>query len=210
MYFSDSSLQKKFSLSNQLCHPNNNLQSTPTSRKRKASEIDEQLEARLKKARVHAARARLSETVEQRMARLIRSRQTLQVDLKFVAFQYDAHYDCSHHPSVVIGKMDELCEYCGARHSVKKMMNNVIEDTISNGKFKGEDFLLPCIPIITTDMPFKFRCLQFPVRLAFIATINKAQGQLLQVYGLNLENPCFSHGQLYVACLCIGKPSDLQ
>lgn len=40
-------------------------------------------------------------------------------------------------------------------------------------------------------------------------TINKAQGQSLQVCGLNLENPCFSHGQLYVACSRVGKPSDL-
>jgi len=41
-------------------------------------------------------------------------------------------------------------------------------------------------------------------------TINKVQGQLLlQVCGMNLENPCFSHGQLYVACLRGGKSSDL-
>ena len=33
-----------------------------------------------------------------------------------------------------------LCN--GTRLSVKKMMNNVIEATILNGKFKGEDFLL--------------------------------------------------------------------
>ena len=99
-----------------------------------------------------------------------------------------------------------LCN--GTRLSVKKMMNNIIEATILNGKFKGEDFLLPCIPMFTTDMPFEFKRLQFPVRLAFAMTINKAQGQSLQVCGLNLENPCFSHGQ-HVACSRVGKPSDL-
>ncbi|GFV93748.1 ATP-dependent DNA helicase [Trichonephila clavipes] len=97
----------------------------------------------------------------------------------------------------------------GTRLSVKKMMNNVIEATILTGKFKGEDFLLPRIPMIPTDIPFEFKRLQFPVRLAFAMTINKAQGQSLQVCGLNLENPCFSHGQLYVACSRVGKPSDL-
>ena len=100
-----------------------------------------------------------------------------------------------------------LCN--GTRLSVKKLMNNVIEATILSGKFKGEDVLLPRIPMIPTDMPFEFKRLQFPVRLAFAMTINKAQGQSLQVCGLNLKNPCFSHGQLYVACSRVGKPSDL-
>ncbi|GFV00106.1 ATP-dependent DNA helicase PIF6 [Trichonephila clavipes] len=89
------------------------------------------------------------------------------------------------------------------------MMNNVIEATILTGKFKGEDVLLPRIPMIPIDMPFEFKRLPFPVRLAFAMTINKAQGQSLQVCRLNLENQCFSHGQLYVACSRIGKPSDL-
>ncbi|GFU96236.1 ATP-dependent DNA helicase [Trichonephila clavipes] len=100
-----------------------------------------------------------------------------------------------------------LCN--GTRLSVKKMRNNVIEATILTGKFKGEDVLLPRIPMIPTDMPFEFKRLQFPVRLAFAMTINKAQGQSLKMCGLNLQNPCFSHGQLYVACSRVGKPSDL-
>ena len=88
-------------------------------------------------------------------------------------------------------------------------MNNIIEATILNGKFKGENVLLPRIPMFPTDMPFQFKRLQFPVRLAFAMTINKAQGQSLQVCGLDLENPCFSHGQLYVATSRVRKPSDL-
>jgi ATP-dependent DNA helicase PIF1 len=56
------------------------------------------------------------------------------------------------------------------------MMNNIIEATILNGKFKREDVLLPRIPMIPTDMPSEFKHLQFPVRLAFAMTINKAQG----------------------------------
>jgi hypothetical protein len=45
-----------------------------------------------------------------------------------------------------------------------------------NVKFKGEDVLLPRIPMILTDISFEFKRLQYPVRLAFAVTINKAQG----------------------------------
>jgi ATP-dependent DNA helicase PIF1 len=98
-----------------------------------------------------------------------------------------------------------LCN--GTRLAVKKLMNNVIEATIIKGKYKGEDVLIPRIPMTPTDLPFDFKGLQFPVRLAFAMTINKSQS--LEVCGINLEFLCFSHGQLYVACSRVGKPSSL-
>lgn len=100
-----------------------------------------------------------------------------------------------------------LCN--GTRLVVKKIMSNIIEATILNGKFKGEHVLLPRIPMIPNNTPFQFKRLQFPIRLAFAMTINKSQGQSLQICGLDLDNPCFSHGQFYVGCSRVGKPSDL-
>jgi len=96
----------------------------------------------------------------------------------------------------------QLCN--GTRISVKKLMN-IIETIILNGKFKGKDILLQRIPMIPTAMLFEFKCLQFAIRLAFSMTINKAQGQSLQVCGLNLKNLCFSHGQLYGGMLTCQK-----
>jgi len=69
-------------------------------------------------------------------------------------------------------------------------MKNVIEAIILNGKFRGENILLPRIPIIPTDVT-----IQFPIRLAFAMTINKSQGQTMSVCGLDLSTSCFSHGQ---------------
>ena len=48
-------------------------------------------------------------------------------------------------------------------------------------------------------MPFTLRHRQFPLRLAYSMTINKAQGQTFEKVGIYLHRPCFSHGQLYVA-----------
>lgn len=101
----------------------------------------------------------------------------------------------------------KLCN--GTRLAVKKLMKNLIGAIILTGKYKGEEVLIPRIPIIPSDMPFNFKRIQFPVRLAFAITINKSQGQSFQVCGLNLEYPCFSHGQLYVGCSRVGKPSSL-
>ncbi|XP_039277051.1 uncharacterized protein LOC120351239 isoform X2 [Nilaparvata lugens] len=101
----------------------------------------------------------------------------------------------------------KLCN--GTRLAVKRLMNNVVEATILTGPFKGEDVLIPRIPTIPTDTPFQFKRLQFPIRLAFAITINKAQGQSLELCGLDLDVDCFSHGQLYVACSRVGKPDSL-
>jgi ATP-dependent DNA helicase PIF1 len=73
-------------------------------------------------------------------------------------------------------------------------MKYVIEAIVLNGKFRGENILLPQIPIIPTDVPKQFKCLQFPMRLAFAMTINKSQGQTMSVCGLDLSTSCFSHG----------------
>jgi ATP-dependent DNA helicase PIF1 len=87
-------------------------------------------------------------------------------------------------------------------------MSNVVEATIATGPVKGEDVLIPSIPMIPTDMPFQFKRVQFPFRLAFAITINKAQCQSFELCGLNLRTVCFSHG-LYVACSRVGKPDNL-
>ncbi|GFT32953.1 ATP-dependent DNA helicase [Trichonephila clavipes] len=88
-------------------------------------------------------------------------------------------------------------------------MGNILEATILIGKFQGELVLLPRIAMIPSDSPIPFKRLQYPIRLAFAMTINKSQGQTMKICGLNLENSCFSHGQLYVACSSVGKPSNL-
>ena len=73
----------------------------------------------------------------------------------------------------------KLCN--GTRLVVKNLKPNVIQATILKGKFKGEDVMIPRIPLIPNDSPIEFKRIQFPLRLAFAMTINKSQGQSLGV-----------------------------
>ncbi|UYV74429.1 hypothetical protein LAZ67_11003528 [Cordylochernes scorpioides] len=47
--------------------------------------------------------------------------------------------------------------------------------------------------------------LSVPIALGF----SMLQGQTLQVVGVHLESPCFSHGQLYVACSRVSSPKNI-
>ena len=66
------------------------------------------------------------------------------------------------------------------------------------------------LPIIPTRYPFQFKRIQFPVKLSFVMTINKSQGQSIKHCGLYLENPCFSHGQFYVGASRVGAQKNLK
>lgn len=67
--------------------------------------------------------------------------------------------------------------------------------------------MIPRISMIPTDTLFDLKRLKFLVWFAFTITTNKSQGQSLIICDINLENSCFLHGQLYVICSLVGKPS---
>ena len=48
------------------------------------------------------------------------------------------------------------------------------------------------------SLPFPMQRLQFPIKLAYCMTINKAQGQSLSRVAIHLVDDVFGHGQLYV------------
>ena len=64
----------------------------------------------------------------------------------------------------------------GSRPIVEASHTHIIEVTKLTGSHDGEHVLIPRITLVSTDLPFSFKRLQFPDRLAFAITINKAQG----------------------------------
>lgn len=112
-------------------------------------------------------------------------------------------------PVLLMRNLDapKLCN--GTRLYITTLGKNVIGASILTVAAKGENVLIPRIPIIPNDLPFQFKRLQYPLKVAFSMTINKSQGQAMVVAGLHLGTACFSHGPLYVACSRVSSARNL-
>ena len=91
-----------------------------------------------------------------------------------------------------------LCN--GTRLRVLDFYDHVLKCEIINGDKAGEIAFINRITLYCeNEYPFNFKRRQFPVRLAFAMSINKAQGQTMKRIGIDLRKDVFTHGQLYVA-----------
>jgi len=100
----------------------------------------------------------------------------------------------------------------GTRMLVKSMSTTVIEALITTGPKKGETAIIPRLLITPSDVdkyPFTLCWRQFPIRPAYVMTINKAQGQTLENVGIYLQTPVFAHGQLYTSLSRAGAPKGV-
>uniref|UniRef100_A0AC34FZX9 ATP-dependent DNA helicase n=1 Tax=Panagrolaimus sp. ES5 TaxID=591445 RepID=A0AC34FZX9_9BILA len=97
-----------------------------------------------------------------------------------------------------------LCN--GTRMQVLKADNSLLKCKVLSGSRSqnGEIVFLPLCKFeygnVKSEPGVHFTRTQFPVKLSFAISINKAQGQTLSRVGLNFrQGECFSHGQLYTA-----------
>ena len=91
-----------------------------------------------------------------------------------------------------------LCN--GVRAIVVHAERRVLDVMLVSGSKAGSRAFIPRLVLApkNPDLPFVFRRRQFPVKLAWCMTLNKAQGQTLKKVGLYLSTPVFSPGQYYV------------
>lgn len=89
----------------------------------------------------------------------------------------------------------------GTRVMLLEVFEFIIQVKVLTGKSSGNIMFIPQIDFTSdsVEMPFVIKRRQFPIRLGYASTIHKCQGQSFNYVGVSLENPVFSHGQLYVA-----------
>jgi ATP-dependent exoDNAse (exonuclease V) alpha subunit len=105
-------------------------------------------------------------------------------------------------PLMLLRNLDPSKGLCnGTRMILLRAYSHVLEVKIISGDHRGENTFIPRITLKPSShqYPFTLKRRQFPVRLSFAMTINKAQGQSLKYVGIHLISPVFCHGQLYVA-----------
>jgi hypothetical protein len=115
-------------------------------------------------------------------------------------------------PVILLRNLDPDNGLCnGTRLLVESVSSKLLRCSILGTRRHGSMVQLPRIPLPApeSDAGVAFTRLQFPVKLAFAMTINKAQGQSLDTVGLQLDPEVFSHGQLYVALSRVTRPNGV-
>ena len=117
-----------------------------------------------------------------------------------------------HQPIILLRNIAQAQGLCnGTRLIIKAMYKNFLDVEIAIGKNKGKRYYIPKLMITPTDTdyPIEITRVQFPIRSAFAMTINKAQGSTMKKVGIYVNDPVFSHGQLYVALSRVASFEDI-
>ena len=102
---------------------------------------------------------------------------------------------------------DGLCN--GTHLQLIEARKNVLRCIILGGEKDTKEVFIYRITLLSdSDFPFVLKRHQFPVKLAFAATIIKGQGSTYKKIGIDWTRQSFSHGQTYVCLLYTSDAAD--
>ena len=115
---------------------------------------------------------------------------------------------------ILLRNMDIDAGHCnGTRYLVKHIgqYRLVLHKLDARDNDKNKVLILPRIPMRYggQSFPFELTRLQFPLKVAFALTINRAQGQSAAKCGILLPKNVWTHGQIYVAFSRCGNPNNV-
>jgi len=115
---------------------------------------------------------------------------------------------------ILLRNMDIDAGHCnGTRYLVTQIgkYRLVLEKLDPKDDDKNTTLILPRIPLRYGghSFPFELTRLQFPIKIAFALTINRAQGQSVATCGILLPKNVWTHGQIYVAFSRTGNPNNI-
>jgi hypothetical protein len=116
-------------------------------------------------------------------------------------------------PLMLLRNIDPANGLCnGTRMILLDIKTRVLRCRILGGDHAGKEVFIPRITLEPSEesLPINLTHCQFPVRLAFVMTINKSQGQSIINVGIDVRTPVFSHGQLYVALSRCTSPDRIK
>ena len=104
--------------------------------------------------------------------------------------------------------------YCnGTRYIVTQVSSRIIyaKKLGCNANDPNTTIMIPKIPIHTKQDDFMFilKQIQWPVRIAYVMSMNKSQGQTFTKCVILLPNSVSTHGNLYVGLSRCGEPNNL-
>ena len=115
---------------------------------------------------------------------------------------------------ILLRNMNIKAGHCnGTRFLVKKIgkFRLVLQKLDAAPDDNNSILILPRIPMRSggKSFPFELCRLQFPIKVAFALTINRAQGQSAKKCGILLPKNVWTHGQIYVAFSRCGNPRNV-
>lgn len=96
----------------------------------------------------------------------------------------------------------------GTRLIIRAFQRRVLDCEVATGAHKGSRVFIPRISMTSSDsgLPFELRRRQFPIRPAFCLTINKSQGQTLDMVGFTCPQTASLTGSCMSASVALAAP----